>query len=298
MQYAYWYIICFIAYLSVRLFGVTDTNLRVIVYGAAIGVIISGLLAKNRINEWGLKDVRKSIEGVNSNFTAYVLAGSIYLWMISWGRHVLTGRWIRWVMISLVLYAAVQIIDLGTRGAIISVIAMACWVLFFPFFPRGGVVPLALSVLLAAVLGSFGVFDSLLLSLDSWYIRSTGDLSGRLDLWPIARSMFDSFYMFAGIGAGAFPEVNPLGIGAHNVFLSIMLDAGLIGLTLFLMFLLLLFRPALSRRASRDSVYLFGLFICFWFPIGLSGVWEVAPFSWLLLAFSFNILRIQRHGQT
>lgn len=297
LPYAYWYTLCFIIYFALRFFARTSVNLKIIVYGVAAGVVISGLLAENRVNEWGVADQRQSIEGLNSNFTAYVLAGSIYLLAISRRFRILKGRWIVLVVGVLVLFAALKILDLGTRGAIISIGAMACWRLVFPIFPRSGVLPLILAALIVSALTSFGILDPFLRLLEGLWLRDTSDLSGRLELWPIARSMLHSFYLFTGIGAGAFAATNPLGIGAHNLFLSILLDAGIFGLFFFFLFILLLFRPALTKQASQDSRYVFGMFTCFWLPIALTGVWEATPFSWLLLAFTFNLLRLEGHDR-
>lgn len=297
LPYAYWYTICIIIYFSVRFFAYSSVNLKIIIYGAAVGIVISGVLATNQVDEWGITNKRQSIEGVNSNFTAYVLAGSIYLLAISRRYRILKGKWIQLVMALLLLFGALKIFDLGTRGAIISIVAMACWRLVFPVFPKSGVLPLVLLALIVSALTSLGILDPLLRLLENLWLRNTSDLSGRLELWPIARSMLTSFYMFTGIGAGAFAVINPLGIGAHNLFLSILLDAGVFGLCLFFLFILGLFRPALVRGASRDSRYVFGMFTCFWLPIALTGVWEVTPFSWLLLGFTYNVLRLEKHDQ-
>ena len=297
LLHSYWYTICFIVYFSVRFFARTKVNLKIIVYGVGVGILVSGLLAENRVNEWGVVDQRQSIEGVNSNFTAYVLAGSIYLLAISRRYLVLEGRWVRLVLACLVLFGALKIFDLGTRGAVISILAMAGWSLFFPFFPKRGVLPFALAALIISALISFGVLDPFLRLLETLWQRNTSDLSGRLEVWPAARTMLHSFYLFTGVGAGAFVFINPVGIGAHNLFLSILLDAGIFGLCLFLAFLAFVFRPAMSRFASSDSRYVFGMFTCFWLPIALTGTWEATPFSWLLLAFTFNTMRLVADDQ-
>jgi len=63
--------------------------------------------------------------------------------------------------------------------------------------------------------------------------RATGDLAGRLTIWPEARQVFGE-HLLVGVGAGGFRAVGTSGIGAHDVVLELGAGLGLVGIALFL----------------------------------------------------------------
>jgi O-antigen ligase len=114
-----------------------------------------------------------------------------------------------------------------------------------------------------------------------------GTLNARTTYWRLALDLFEQ-RPIQGVGAGAFPEEN-LRLGAsgkvaHNTFISILVELGLVGLVLFL----LAFGRAAARLARADRRV--------WRPflaIMVGGVVSAAALSmelrklvWLLLALA------------
>lgn len=110
-----------------------------------------------------------------------------------------------------------------SRGALLAVAAMAT---VYVWRRRG--------LFLAAVFGSAGVFGITLLKSRLGDITSEdASAVGRLDAWYGGLLMFRE-YPFFGVGAGNFSEHNPL--TAHNSFVLVLAETGIIGYTLWLMF--------------------------------------------------------------
>ena len=285
----YWYSICFIAYFSVRFFVTTPSRMRLVGYGVIAGVLIGGALVSEQTNEWGLAFDRRMIEGHNSNFTAYVFVGSFYLYIIIHRLGMFT-KIEKFMTIPFALLVFIKVMLLGTRGALISFVAILFWMVVHKKIKRIQITIAIGVMLIISLLVSFGLFEAGVSQIGEMSDRGTGDLGGRFPAWKTAREYILGDF-FLGIGIGSFPSVNPLGIGAHNVFLTMLLETGFIGFLAFLLLLFGIFVPALKKGSSLDQKFIFGAFFIFWFPIAISGEWVLSPFSWLILGVTFNLLR-------
>jgi O-antigen ligase len=117
------------------------------------------------------------------------------------------------------------------------------------------------------------------------YTASAGDdLSGRLEVWPIAMRLFTD-HPLMGIGAGAFTDENPEGIATHNVFLGVAAELGLIGLLLYLAAVWYAVRGPLAAGPGQWPCWAALALISVWLAIGLAGVWEVSPVAWYSFAW-------------
>lgn len=286
----FWQILCIIIYLCTKLFIKSKNQIKIVVIAALIGLLISGYLVQDVTNEWGITADRQSVDGVNNNFVSYIIAGTIYIAFIAYNAGIF-GKNFLLLLLPIFIYSYFKIDQLGTRGAGVSMALLFLWFLLSKFFSKKIVSILSLTSFIVAALVSFGLIENLLLLLDMQSVRSTGDLSGRTTTWAIARE-FISNNLFFGIGTGAFRNVNFYEIGAHNVFLTLLLDVGLIGLIAFLFFIWHIFKPAF-RAHDNNSWKIVGFFLAFWMPIALSGHWELAPFSWLILGLTHIIIRIK-----
>ncbi|MCB0083989.1 MAG: O-antigen ligase family protein, partial [Caldilineaceae bacterium] len=88
-------------------------------------------------------------------------------------------------------------------------------------------------------------------------IRS-GDLTGRVELWRIAQEAWEGRPVI-GIGSDAFPSFNRSGRAAHNTYLVILVETGVIGLVCFLTLLVATLVTA-WRLSFRDSLFWLTLF--------------------------------------
>jgi O-antigen ligase len=290
----YWYTICFMLYFSSRFFVNEIKYIRYVIAAVAFGAIIGGSLVTQQIDDWGEILERQTVGGHNANFTAYVLVGSVFLINIGCFVKLFNKRSFLWV-VPVNFFVFSKLVLLGTRGAIISFFSILLWLFIYKFIPRKTIKYLIILYFILIAMFPFGVFDFALESFEGLFSRNTGDLSGRLPAWITAKEQISN-HLLLGIGVGSFALVNPLGIGAHNVFLTMMLEVGLIGFCFMLLMLWSIFLPALKKNATPDQIFIFGAFFMFWLPIAATGHWELSPFSWLLLALTFNLMRLNRES--
>lgn len=111
---------------------------------------------------------------------------------------------------------------------------------------------------------------------------SEGDLTGRGEIW---KQGFETFleHPLVGVGSGAFREAIDLGKAPHNVFLSILVDTGVIGFLLFVTLLLIAYRQAWIQPKLESRLWLSTLLML---TIGIISInWEHRKPTWLLLTF-------------
>lgn len=90
-----------------------------------------------------------------------------------------------------------------------------------------------------------------------------GDLNGRLPLWRQGMTQL-ARHPLGGVGSGAYRSAIDSGKVAHNSYISVLVEAGTIGLLLFATLLVLAIRAAL-RLPKRDAL--------FW--LALLAVWAI-----------------------
>jgi O-antigen ligase len=284
------YLFCFISFVSVMIFVMKKSDLRLFCYASLIGAVSAFLSLSVYSEDFGLLFDRYAIGEVNANYTAYVLAGGFFVTAV-------TIKVTRPVGVELLLMLAgmaliyYTITLLGTRGAQISVILTTLVLMSERLMNRNIAVLTAASLILIGISFSLGFLSPFLQWVDSFSERSTGDLSGRLLIWNEAIK-FISQNLALGVGPGAFIKLNSFEVGAHNLFLTIMLDIGLIGLTVFVFFLYSIYSTMKKNGAIGAKLFL--ALLVYWMPMALSGHWETAPFSWAVVAFAINASAYQQ----
>jgi O-antigen ligase len=116
---------------------------------------------------------------------------------------------------------------------------------------------------------------------------SGGTLNSRTILWKAGLDMFRD-RPFGGIGAGAYPAASAKVMGrpwnfvaiAHNSYISIMVETGLIGLAIFAGLLIILYRSAARMPRITRSFWL--TLLAVW-SIGVCSLtWEYRKPTWLV----------------
>jgi hypothetical protein len=111
---------------------------------------------------------------------------------------------------------------------------------------------------------------------------SSGNLNDRLPIWETGLRTFEESpeNMLIGVGADGFLPAVGLGFVAHNTYLSILVDYGLIG---FVLFFCLLFQVAAAALKATESERL-ALIFCFacWIVAVAGGTWEHSRTTWLV----------------
>lgn len=278
------YLVAFFAVLS---FMKNIKLLRWFANASALGALITlPLLAPY---EGGLLETsRYAVPGHNANFTAYVLAGSFFVIALAI-RYLGYSFYAKLALFGVLAVIFFSLTLMGTRGAQLSVCLAGLTIVWGKWVTKSMASLASFSAILLSGTLSLGLLTPLLVAVDSFSSRSTGDLSGRLVIWSDAISFIREYPIF-GIGPGSFLEVGALEIGAHNIFLVIMLDTGLVGMMIFLWFLFEVWRS--FRGLGKEGQRIFFAFLMYWLPISISGHWETAPYSWGVVAFAMNVARV------
>jgi O-antigen ligase len=152
------------------------------------------------------------------------------------------------------------------------------------------------AVLIVTQLGSdvpLTRFESISTSADS------DGFSGRFALWKAGWETF-KMHPLVGIGTGQFkvsiPIANKFGI-AHNVYLGVLTELGIVGLSLFACILILVAVSAVRQMKSGTPVWA----LCFlvWSIAASALTWEQDPWTWLLFGMvisSGHAHRVESQG--
>jgi O-antigen ligase len=122
---------------------------------------------------------------------------------------------------------------------------------------------------------------------------STGDLGGRGRLWQASIAAF-SKHPFLGVGSGALQTPTLLPGVAHNTFLSVSAELGLIGLSFFVIMLAIVVYQAANQPKSLSWLWLTVLTI--WFIGAFTLTWEYRKVTWLLLSLIVISANLFRRG--
>jgi len=108
-----------------------------------------------------------------------------------------------------------------------------------------------------------------------------GDMNGRGAIWNNAMNLFWENPVF-GIGAGAFAGAvsGRFNTVAHNTYIGVLVEHGMVGLAIFLAIVIgLLVR---TRRYPPDERLLWRVVIGSWMVLITSLSWENREFTWLI----------------
>ncbi|MFC0509177.1 O-antigen ligase family protein [Micromonospora costi] len=229
-------------------------------------------------------NVRYGLDGININYTSYTLVTGAVLTVVLL-RVGPRSRVVRSALFGTLAVSVYGVLLTGSKGATIGLIAGALYLVLARFGPRltwavarVGVPALILLIPFKAAT----TFETTARWLDSLFGRETGDLSGRLEVWPIAVSAWME-QPVTGLGPGLFRVVNPLGVGPHNLLLTVGTDLGLIGVILYGSTIAVALACA-AKQAKQVGSVLAGVFIVTLLPIWVTGHWEQSQGAWLVLA--------------
>ena len=107
-----------------------------------------------------------------------------------------------------------------------------------------------------------------------------GDLGGRVELWLQAIQVF-STHPITGLGSGTLDSA--IGSAAHNTFISVTAETGLIGFSLFFIILAIVFFQAMGIPNGNSGLW---VAILLTWVIGVNSLsWEFRKLTWLILNF-------------
>jgi O-antigen ligase len=283
-NYTFWWSICMGSYLGTRRFIQTRKHLNTTLIFMCASLIPTYLLLQE-VEFTFMSSGRAAVPGHNSNFTAYTVAG-VFLGIIMF----VYASWLsihkKMLLAFFTVFAPFVVLQLGTRGALLSIYFVLLAFLTVRFLPRRAVLVVLWAACVIAVGVTFGVADVVLFAVDYFSLRSNGNLSGREELWQLA---IGRFYDSPLIGNG-FSSSSKLGennLGAHNFFLIVLSETGLAGMALVAAFIFAWAKEI--RKCGEQGLKILLLFAAYWFPIATSGIWELTPYSWFIVGLTSQV---------
>jgi O-antigen ligase len=237
--------------------------------------------------------VRYSATGVNAvDLSILLLLGIPLAWHLF---RLLDGKkffFFKLVNITYIPLAIFSIFLTGSRTPLFAIIPAIIFILLPKGFKIGRYllvfVFLAVSLLVIVALLPPEIIERLSTALSS---ISSSDIGGRADLWSDSIALFLE-HPITGSGAGTLPTV--IGTWAHQTFLSILAETGLIGFLLFAGILIIVINQA-GRLLERYSGLWFSIF--YTWVIGILALsWETKKVTWLFLSFIIiEAISLQEH---
>lgn len=236
--------------------------------------------------------------GVHPNATGLMLAMSIaiawYLAITSSGTSK-TARLLRYLNYAYIPVAYFCIVLTASRGSLLASAPAALYILWTlrGRHARGNSFVVAgLIIVLCCLLpmAPQHLFERLSTTGEE---IAQGELNGRVALWKAGIASFFE-RPFLGVGASAFPTVNKIGGAAHNSFISILVDLGLVGLVLFAAALGVVVYQAM--RTPPPEMWFWLALLAIWFVGQMGHNWEHTKHTWLVLsmvAIAGNLSRRQ-----
>lgn len=278
-------------------FAVTRTRVRKLILSFVLGGLVSSLTtvynyltgrtyfdlaATSGRENW--ETYRYSVRGINPDELALIAALSIpmALYLLVTGKR----KWPRALCWLQMIAGIIAILLSATRGALVALVAGLAVMSVLT------VRRMSLGRCLAALSGCAGVAVGafLLVPQSSWNRFLTtgteltqGTLTHRTVLWSAGMDVFRD-HVLLGVGSGAYApailSIVDMPLFAHNTFISVLVELGVVGALLFLALLASLFYYALRLRGMDRNLWL--ALLTTW-TVGVSLVtWEHRKTTWLL----------------
>lgn len=295
---------CAVIFLTVRAAVRRRRDLRIIGIGIVVGCLY-GLVELWLQNptlrairlRYDVDAARIGVEGLNYNALAYAFATGAAVLVLLWATiHQPAKRRVAAVAgVAVACAFYVGILLNGTRGAVIAMVLLPVWLLASRFRPRSafhGLVALALG---ANIVIFLGLADRVLRDDTISSARETGDLNGRLLVWPVAREAFwDQPLLGHGLDSLMTLAMNPVKTAAHNAWLDTAVGLGVVGLSLFIAIIWFSLSDSAAWRSDLRYVVV-GAFIVVSVPITLTGYWTESPLFWGALALFSGLGVLERN---
>jgi len=270
------YVSVAVAFIAIRHAAATASAVRVIAFGYLLGCayLVVRLISLSISVAGEPIGGRLNLPGINANYAGYALAAGFAVILLLWVTGPATRLFVAGYLVA-GAFLTVGIMLAGARASLVALVALGLWVAITYFLRRPPLKALLVVVGVAFAVVISGIADGSLFVFDDTADRSTGGLSGRLDLWPLARSWWLDHF-FVGSGTSSFQSSNPYYAGAHNLVLELGTGLGIVGVVGFVLVVVV--------ALKRGNSFLVGGFIAVSTASYLTGHWEAAPAAWVGLA--------------
>jgi hypothetical protein len=240
---------------------------------------------------------RYSAWGADANNTAMLLALAL---PIAWYLSLTTQRPVfRWVCRSYVPLGLLAIALTGSRGGMLaSLVALLVIPLTMKLSPGRLVAAIVLLGLSGAVVAAYVPESTVERLATTGETVRAGELGGRLKIWVAGVHAFTQRPLM-GYGVSGFiraitPELGSQALVAHNSFLSVLVEEGLVGLILYMTMLLSVFYYVLHFPPfeRRFGLVLLATLVTAMLPLA----WEEKKVVWFVMAalVGMSVLKVPR----
>lgn len=231
---------------------------------------------------------RFSIGDMNANYAAYTLATAV---VIIFSFYIASQRLLSansFVSIAVLFLIVMAIMLTGCRGAMLAVI-FSFILVFFRFLVVEKKYFLGFFLVVSALAFVAFLFSIAPIEIQERYtVFDTSDMdslsAGRTIQFEIAKELISNNLVF-GSGARAFFDGADENLQLHNVFLSVTLEHGLIGVVLYLLVVLMCVDKIIIFNAKSVVFWVASLLLLAWIPIAATGVWAYAAPAWFIFAW-------------
>jgi len=251
------------------------------------GFISIGSVIGNYSQSVEVMSQRFAATGFNPNdFGLIVALGLPMAWYLAvLSENLARSRVLRWLNLAYLPAALSGILLAASRGSLISatpiVLLIAASLGRVSFWPKAiGLTAVACALLALPLVAPAESIERLLTVGES--IRS-GDMNGRVAIWREGTEIL-SAHEYVGVGSGGFRvAATENRTVAHNVFISVIVETGLVGLFLFLTTLGLVLAAAV--RQPKWQALLWSTVLLIWMLGALVHTWEQRKQTWLVFSF-------------
>jgi O-antigen ligase len=249
-------------------------------------VLVGAVVMYNWMTGLSYEAGRFSVAGVNANFTAYSVVTALPIGTALFVSSRLKRKFVIPAATLLLGFLGAAVVLTGCRGAVLAMAAGALVAACASVVSRPvlGVVGLAMAIV-AGVHFAAPVIEAVpqrLLILEA--LQNSDWSSGRLDIWGRALDVYRDHPVF-GVGADAFPSLNPDGVHAHNVVLTVLAEFGAVGMGVFVAAVVPLFAGSFANASMWGRAAAL-MALLGWLTIALTGVWQFAIPAWFSIAWT------------
>lgn len=268
-----------------------DKLLKAFVFGTLIIAVQSFLVYLNGSSQ--TLGTRITIEGYNYNSISTIMTLSLPITIYL----ALKGSKLILIYIP---FAVFSILLTGSRMAFILLLFVGISFIWLLFMRK---TKLRKTILLASIMLVILIFNQIpeaqlerLGTIDEEL--SSGEIGGRGDIW---RGGFITFTQnpILGVGAGGFQKevvknsISNIESSAHNSYLSILVEYGLVGFVLFFSMILILLIAAL-KIDDKYTKWLFVTIMIFWLIDSISSHSADQKYSWIMFGLIITANRISK----
>lgn len=247
-------------------------------YGSIASSIYNYINGTNAVNY----QVRYSATGVNAVDLSLILVLGIPLaWHLYQQADIRKNRLLKFLNIAYIPLSIFSILLTAARTSLFAIIPALVYILW----PKKLDISRFIFIFILLVI-SLVVIQTLLPSeikdrLGTTFTSiSTSDIGGRVNIWRETIAVFNR-HPFLGNGSGTLSAT--IGTLAHNTYLSVLAETGLIGFFMFICILAIVINQAIRLPKGYSGLWLSVFFV--WVVGVLSLSWEAVKPTWVFFSF-------------